>query len=76
MTGTSRWGERSETMLILYPIISPLVKFSAGFSQETLREYGESGETEGAAMNTGAVKDKSKITHMGLQTELSSFWKT
>ena len=74
MTGTSCRGKCSETMLILYPIISPLVKFSAGFSQETLRECGESGETEGGAMNTGTVKGKNTIkgkhvTHI-CQTEL------
>lgn len=48
---------------------------SAGFSQETLREYGESGKTDGGLMNTGAVKvnNKENITTinvgpMSLQT--------
>lgn len=43
---------------MLYPVISPLAKCSAGFSQETLSECEESGETEGGNMNTGANKTK------------------
>lgn len=40
--------------LMLYPITSPLAKLSSGFSHDTLREYGERGNTDGGGMNTGA----------------------
>lgn len=39
---------------MLYPITSPLDISSSGFSHDTLREYGERGNTDGDGMNAGA----------------------
>lgn len=39
---------------MLYPITSPLDTLSSGFSHDTLREYGERGNTDGDGMNAGA----------------------
>lgn len=57
IAGIGCWDDCSEIILTLYPTTFPLASSSAGFSQDTLREYGESEKTEGGVMNTGAIND-------------------
>ena len=56
-TGVDCGGDCSEIILMSYLTTFPLVTSSAGFSQDTLREVGERGNTEGEVMNTGSVDD-------------------
>lgn len=84
IAGIGCWDDCSEIILTLYPTTFPLASSSAGFSQDTLREYGESEKTEGGVMNTGAINDNDNSKTMnavltGFQTGFTSYstlWKT